>query len=78
MREIDIINKFSNGELENGQTFIFEVKSNEPMRLKRVRLKVNEYGTCLTCSWLDYKNNIICNQWTLWKNNLTGGGYVKI
>lgn len=77
MKEIDIINKFCNGELENGATFIQEIKSDVPMRLKKVRLKVNEFGTCLTCSWLDYKDGIIRNQWSLWRANLVNGEFVK-
>lgn len=78
MKEIDIINKFSNGEFKGGETFVYNINNSERIRLQKVMLSVDKNGSCLTCSWLDYKDNIICNQWSLWKDNLIDGEYIKI
>lgn len=74
MTQLEIINKFANGELKEGDKFVLQNYVND-MPVGKLEIKVGFEGGELICYSLTANDKPICTKWVLYKHHLNTEGY---
>jgi len=74
---LDVVNKFKNETLKEGQTFVLS-QDTERYTTAYIVLHVGYNGNSLTCSHYNANKRIISNEWTIYKSHLEKEGFKEV